>query len=115
MCNREPTTSRSTTTTCSAPWSRCTAYQRRATRPTLPQSSTSGADRLTRPAPDPARWRAVAIVCRMVAELVPIRLSLSIGDRYTVWAPRWRDAGDEWEAFLGKDDDLYAFEAVPDL
>jgi hypothetical protein len=51
----------------------------------------------------------------MVAELVPIRLSLSIGDRYTVWAPRWRDAGDEWEAFLGKDDDLYAFEAVPDL
>ena len=51
----------------------------------------------------------------MVADLVPIRLSLSIGDRYTVWAPRWRDAGDEWEAFLGKDDDLFAFEAVPDL
>src|SRR5260370_35312226 len=51
----------------------------------------------------------------MVAELVPIRLSLSDGDRYTVWAPRWRDAGDEWEAFLGKDDDLYAFETVSDL
>jgi len=51
----------------------------------------------------------------MVADLVPIRLSLSIGDRYTVWAPRWRDAGDEWEAFLGKDDDLFAFEAVADL
>ncbi len=51
----------------------------------------------------------------MVADLVPIRLSLSIGDRYTVWAPRWRDAGDEWEAFLGKDDDLFAFAAVPDL
>ena len=51
----------------------------------------------------------------MVADLLPIRLSLSIGDRYTVWAPRWRDAGDEWEAFLGKDDDLFAFEAVPDL
>lgn len=51
----------------------------------------------------------------MVADLVPIRLSLSAGDRYTVWAPRWRDAGDEWEAFLGKDDDLYAFEAVSDL
>ena len=32
-----------------------------------------------------------------------------------VWAPRWRDAGDEWEAFLGKDEDLYAFESVPDL
>jgi hypothetical protein len=51
----------------------------------------------------------------MVADLLPIRLSLSIGDRYTVWAPRWRDAGDEWEAFLGKDDDLFAFEAVSDL
>jgi hypothetical protein len=51
----------------------------------------------------------------MAADLVPIRLSLSIGDRYTVWAPRWRDAGDEWEAFLGKDDDLFAFEAIPDL
>jgi hypothetical protein len=51
----------------------------------------------------------------MVAELVPIRLSLSDGDRYTVWAPRWRDAGDEWEAFLGKDEDLYAFGAVADL
>ena len=51
----------------------------------------------------------------MAADLVPIRLSLSAGDRYTVWAPRWRDAGDEWEAFLGKDDDLYVFEAVSDL
>jgi hypothetical protein len=32
-----------------------------------------------------------------------------------LWAPRWRDEGDEWEAFLGKDDDLYAFETVADL
>ncbi len=51
----------------------------------------------------------------MAADLVPIRLSLSDGDHYTVWAPRWRDAGDEWEAFLGRDDDLYAFEEVADL
>ncbi|GAB7146196.1 protein export chaperone SatS [Mycobacterium riyadhense] len=51
----------------------------------------------------------------MAADLVPIRLSLSEGDRYTLWAPRWRDAGDEWEAFLGKDDDLYGFENVADL
>jgi len=51
----------------------------------------------------------------MVAALVPIRLSLPEGDRYTVWAPRWRDSGDEWEAFLGKDEDLYAFESVADL
>src|SRR6516162_3624349 len=50
-----------------------------------------------------------------MADLVPIRLSLSAGDRYTVWAPRWRDAGDEWEAFLGKDEDLYGFQTVADL
>jgi hypothetical protein len=34
---------------------------------------------------------------------------------YTLWAPRWRDAGDEWEGFLGKDEDLFAFESVADL
>ena len=50
-----------------------------------------------------------------MADLVPIRLSLSAGDRYTVWAPRWRDGGDEWEAFLGKDEDLFGFETVADL
>ena len=51
----------------------------------------------------------------MAADLVPIRLSLTDGDRYTVWAPRWRDAGDECEAFLGKDEDLYIFESPADL
>jgi hypothetical protein len=57
----------------------------------------------------------VAILSRVAADLVPIRLSLTTGDRYTVWAPRWRDAGDEWEAFLGKDEHLYAFETAADL
>ena len=51
----------------------------------------------------------------MAADLVPICLNLTDGDRYTVWAPRWRDAGDEWEAFLGKDEDLYGFETPADL
>jgi hypothetical protein len=51
----------------------------------------------------------------MAADLLPIRLSLSAGDRYTVWAPRWRDSGDEWEAFLGKDEDLFVFESLADL
>jgi hypothetical protein len=57
----------------------------------------------------------MAILCRMAAEIVPIRLGLTKGDLYTLWAPRWRDAGDEWEAFLGKDEDLYVFESVADL
>ena len=51
----------------------------------------------------------------MAADIVPVRLGLTTGDLYTLWAPRWRDAGDEWEAFLGAGDDLYAFESVADL
>jgi hypothetical protein len=51
----------------------------------------------------------------MAADLVPICLNLTDGDRYTVWAPRWRDAGDEWEAFLGKDEDLYGFDTPANL
>ncbi|MGX9790193.1 protein export chaperone SatS [Mycobacterium sp. MMS18-G62] len=51
----------------------------------------------------------------MAADIVPIRLGLTKGDLYTLWAPRWRDEGDEWEAFLGKDEDLYAFESAADL
>ena len=51
----------------------------------------------------------------MAAELVPIRIGVTAGDLYTLWAPRWRDAGDEWEGFLGKDEDLFAFESVADL
>ena len=57
----------------------------------------------------------MAILCRMAADIVPIRLGLTKGDLYTLWAPRWRDERDEWEAFLGKDEDLYAFESVADL
>lgn len=51
----------------------------------------------------------------MAAEIVPVRLGLTKGDLYTLWAPSWRDADDEWQGFLGKDDDLYAFETVADL
>ncbi|MCV7193279.1 primosomal protein [Mycolicibacterium brumae] len=51
----------------------------------------------------------------MAADLVPIRLSVTAGDLYTLWAPPWRDAGDEWEAFLGKDEDLYGFASAADL
>jgi hypothetical protein len=51
----------------------------------------------------------------MAADILPIRLGLTKGDLYTLWAPRWRDAGDEWEALLGKDEDLYGFESLADL
>ncbi|NLE79771.1 MAG: primosomal protein, partial [Rhodococcus sp.] len=37
------------------------------------------------------------------------------GDLVTLWAPRWREGDDEWEAFLGHGDDLYGFESVAEL
>lgn len=51
----------------------------------------------------------------MAADIVPVRLGLTKGDLYTLWAPSWRDSDDEWQAFLGKDEDLYGFESVADL
>ena len=51
----------------------------------------------------------------MSSQLIPVRLGVTAGDRYTLWAPRWRDGGDEWEAFLGRDEDIFAFESVADL
>ncbi|HEY5852818.1 MAG TPA: primosomal protein [Aldersonia sp.] len=48
-------------------------------------------------------------------DIVPIELGLTDGDLVTLWAPRWREGDDEWEAFLGHGDSLYGFEAVADL
>src|SRR5579884_12294 len=45
----------------------------------------------------------------MAADIVPIELKLPQGDVVTLWAPRWREDGEEWEAFLGHEDELYAF------
>jgi hypothetical protein len=45
----------------------------------------------------------------MAQDIVPIELGLPQGDLVTLWAPRWREDGEEWEAFLGDDEDLYAF------
>jgi len=45
----------------------------------------------------------------MAQDIVPIELGLPQGDLVSLWAPRWREDGEEWEAFLGEDEDLYAF------
>jgi hypothetical protein len=45
----------------------------------------------------------------MSQDIVSIELGLPQGDVVTLWAPRWREDGEEWEAFLGHEDDLYAF------
>ncbi|CAA9388073.1 MAG: FIG026501: hypothetical protein [uncultured Pseudonocardia sp.] len=51
----------------------------------------------------------------MASDIVPIQLSLTEGDLVTLWAPRWREDGEEWEAFLGDDDALFAFPRVTQL
>lgn len=51
----------------------------------------------------------------MAADIVPIELSVTAGDMVTLWAPRWREDGEEWEAFLGDDDKLFAFTDVASL
>ncbi len=48
-------------------------------------------------------------------DIVPIELGLTDGDVVTLWAPRWREGDDEWEAFLGHEDDLYGFESIAEL
>ena len=42
-------------------------------------------------------------------DIVPIQLSLTAGDLITLWAPRWREDGEEWEGFLGDEEHVHAF------
>jgi hypothetical protein len=51
----------------------------------------------------------------MAADIVPIELAVTAGDLVTLWAPRWREDGEEWEAFLGDDENLFAFTDVAAL
>ncbi|GAA4748783.1 primosomal protein [Gordonia alkaliphila] len=51
----------------------------------------------------------------MAGDIVPIELGLTDGNLFTLWAPRWREGDDEWEAFLGLEDDLYGFDSVAAL
>jgi hypothetical protein len=51
----------------------------------------------------------------MAADIVPIELSVTAGDLVTLWAPRWRADGEEWEAFLGDEQNLFAFTDVAAL
>ncbi len=51
----------------------------------------------------------------MAQDIVPVELVLTEGDLITLWAPRWREDGEEWEAFLGHGDHLYCFEDVAEL
>ena len=47
--------------------------------------------------------------------IVPIKLSLSEGDFYTLWAPKWRQNGSEWQAFLGDDESVLLFNTEAEM
>ena len=47
--------------------------------------------------------------------IVPVKLSLTEGDFYTLWAPKWHQSGSEWQAFLGDDEDVLAFNSPAEL
>ena len=51
----------------------------------------------------------------MAQDIVPIRLGLTQGDVVTLWAPTWREDGEEWEAFLGHGENLYVFADAAEL
>ncbi|MDQ4116910.1 MAG: primosomal protein [Actinomycetota bacterium] len=51
----------------------------------------------------------------MASDIVPIQLALTRGDVVTLWAPRWREDGEEWEAFLGDEESVFAFDEVAAL
>lgn len=50
-----------------------------------------------------------------VAAIVPIALGLPSGDVVTLWAPAWREDGEDWEAMLGLGDNLYGFDTPAEL
>lgn len=43
--------------------------------------------------------------------ILPVKLSLTEGDYYTLWAPEWREHGAKWQGFLGAGEKLYFFES----
>ena len=47
--------------------------------------------------------------------ILPVQLSLSEGDFYTLWAPKWRQNGSEWQAFLGDDDSVLLFHTEAEM
>lgn len=51
----------------------------------------------------------------MAQDIVPVELGLTEGNLVTLWAPRWREDGEEWEAFLGHGENVYCFDETAEL
>lgn len=47
--------------------------------------------------------------------LVPLKMELTSGTWYTLWAPVWVVRGEKWQAFLGRDDKISVFKSPAEL
>lgn len=47
--------------------------------------------------------------------IVPVKLSLTDGDFYTLWAPKWQEHGADWQAFLGDNNSVLVFNSAGEL
>lgn len=47
--------------------------------------------------------------------IIPVQLSLTEGDFYTLWAPTWQEHGSEWQAFLGDGTHVLLFRSPAEL
>ena len=47
--------------------------------------------------------------------ILPVKISLTDGDFYTLWAPAWKEKGAEWQAFLGDDQHVLVFNSPEEL
>lgn len=47
--------------------------------------------------------------------ILPVKLSLTSGDFYTLWAPTWTENGEQWQAFLGDETNVLVFGSPEEL
>ena len=48
-------------------------------------------------------------------QIVPLKMEVTSGTWYTLWAPVWVVRGEKWQAFLGKDDSISVFSSPAEL
>lgn len=47
--------------------------------------------------------------------IMPVKIALTGGDYYTLWAPQWRENGSQWQAFLGDESAVFVFDSPAGL
>ena len=47
--------------------------------------------------------------------ILPVKISLTEGDYFTLWAPTYRQHNEEWQAFLGHGEHIYFFNSPAEV